>query len=125
MTPSDAQSGEPEAGSRLFTSHASQDAELANRLVLECEQRDFPCWIAPRDVEPGAPYAAEIVRGIDECHALILILSAHAIASSHVRRELELAASKQRRILALRVDAAPLSGAFQYFLNESQWIELQ
>src|SRR5450631_363345 len=81
------------ADARLFVSHSSHDAPLANRLVEDCERRGVRCWIAPRDVEPGALYAEEIIRGIDECQALALILSAHAVASSHVGKELERASS--------------------------------
>jgi len=33
------------------------------------------------------------------------------------------AASKRRRIVALRADAAPLTRALEYFLSESQWID--
>jgi TolB-like protein/Flp pilus assembly protein TadD len=113
------------ADARLFVSHSSHDAPLANRLVEDCERRGVRCWIAPRDVEPGALYAEEIIRGIDECQALALILSAHAVASSHVGKELERASSKRRRVMVVRVDSAPLNRAFEYFLSESQWIEFR
>jgi TolB-like protein/Flp pilus assembly protein TadD len=54
---------------------------------------------------------------------LVLILSKDAVASAHVGRELERAASKRHPIIALRTDTAPLTRAFEYFLNQSQWIE--
>ena len=56
---------------------------------------------------------------------LIVVLSEHAIASAHVGRELERATAKRRTIMTLRIDAAPLSPAFEYFLSESHWIELE
>src|SRR5476651_1427362 len=95
-----------DADAHLFISHSSQDTTLATRLVEECEHRGVKCWIAPRDVEPGVLYAEEIIRGIDECQALVLVLSAHAIASSHVGKEVERASSKHRRIMVVRVDSA-------------------
>jgi hypothetical protein len=64
-----------------------------------------------------------IVHAIDESSILVLILSEQAVASAHVGREIERAASKRRPIVALRIDAAPLTAAFEYFLNQSQWIE--
>jgi adenylate cyclase len=38
-------------------------------------------------------------------------------------REIERAVSKRHPVVALRIDSAPLTAAFEYFLNQSQWIE--
>jgi TIR domain len=106
----------------VFVSHASQDAAVANAVVENLEQRGIKCWIAPRDVTPG--YADEIVGAINGTKVLILVLSEHAVASPHVGREVERAASKRRRIIVLRTDAVPLTRSFEYFLSESQWIDV-
>jgi len=68
-------------------------------------------------------YADGIVHAIDESSILVLILSQQAVASAHVGREIERAISKRHPVVALRIDAAPLTAAFEYFLNQSQWIE--
>jgi TolB-like protein/tetratricopeptide (TPR) repeat protein len=107
----------------LFVSYASHDAEVAQSACSALEAAGFPCWMAPRDVVPGTLYADGIVRAINESQILVLILSADAIASAHVGKELERAASKRHPIIVLRTDAAPLTPAFEYFLSESQWIE--
>jgi hypothetical protein len=88
------------------------------------EAAGFPCWMAPRDVKPGAQYADAIVRAINEAQAVVLVLSASAVASSHVGREVERAASKHKQIIAFRLDAEPLNPALEYFLGESQWIDV-
>src|SRR5271169_3493599 len=118
-------SGPAVAGSSrpVFISYASADAPLAQRVCSALEAAGFPCWIAPRNVVPGTLYAGGIVRAIDESTILILILSKHAVVSAHVGKELERAASKRHPIIALRVDTEPLTPDFEYFLNESQWIE--
>jgi|ERR1017187_2335264 hypothetical protein len=51
----------------VFVSYASQDAALADQVCAALEAGGFPCWIAPRDVRPGAPYAAAIVEAINAC----------------------------------------------------------
>ena len=126
-TESDSRGGPTEAtvgiARHLFISYASHDAEVAQRACSAMEAAGFPCWVAPRDVVPGTVYADGIVRAINETEILVLILSAHAIASAHVRKELERAASKRHPIIVLRIDAAPLTPALEYFLSESQWIE--
>jgi adenylate cyclase len=107
----------------VFVSYASHDSEVANSVCRELDSRGIRCWIAPRDVAPGALYADAIVRAINECQVLLIVLSQSAVASSHVGREVERAASKHKQIIALRIDAAPLSPALEYFLSESQWID--
>lgn len=87
------------------------------------EAAGFPCWIAPRNVVPGTLYAEGIVHAIDESSILVPVLSAQSVASAHVGKELERAVSKRHPVVALRIDKAPLTAAFEYFLNESQWIE--
>jgi len=109
----------------VFISYASQDAAVAGALVEALERHGVGCWIAPRDVRAGAQYADAIVRAISGAKAIVLVLSENAIASSHVSREIERASSKKRPIIALRIDAAPLTPALEYFLSESHWVEAQ
>jgi TolB-like protein len=108
----------------VFISYASQDAGIANAVVQVLESDSLRCWIAPRDVVPGALYADEIIHAISDAKLLVLVLSGSAASSPHVGREVERAASKRRPIITLRIDSAPLTTALEYFLSESQWIEL-
>lgn len=109
--------------SRVFISYASQDAAVAAALVDALERQGVACWIAPRDVDAGALYADAIVRAIGSAKAFVLVLSESSIDSSHVGKEVERASSKKRTIIALRIDAAPLTPALEYFLSESQWVD--
>jgi hypothetical protein len=108
----------------VFISYASADAAIAQKVCSALEAAGIFCWIAPRDVVPGTQYADGIVGAIDESRILVLIISKDALASAHVGRELERAASKRHPVIALRLDTAPLTRAFEYFLNQSQWIEM-
>ena len=108
----------------VFISYASQDAAVANAIVDSLEQHRVKCWIAPRDVTLGSQYADEIVGAINDTQVFVLVLSEHAVASAHVGRELERAASKRRRVIVLRTDAARLPRSFEYFLSESQWVDV-
>ena len=71
----------------VFVSYASQDAAIANSVVEALEQQGIRCWIAPRDVKPGAQYADAIVRAINEAKTLVLVLSQSSVGSSHVGRD--------------------------------------
>jgi len=106
-----------------FLSYANQDTAVADALCADLERRGLACWIAPRDVVPGALYADSIVRAINGAKVLVLVLSQASVASPHVGKEIERASSKRRPIIALRIDAAPLTPALEYFLSESQWVD--
>jgi TIR domain-containing protein len=108
----------------VFISYASQDNAVANSIGEHLEQHGLRCWLAPRDVKPGSQYADAIVGAINEAKVVVLLLSQNAVASSHVGREVERAASKHKPIIAFRIDAATLSRALEYFLSESQWIDV-
>jgi TolB-like protein/Tfp pilus assembly protein PilF len=108
----------------VFVSYASQDAAVANSIVENLEGQGLKCWIAPRDVRPGAQYADAIVRAINDAKAVVLVLSANAAASSHVAREVERAASKRKPIIPFRLDSAALNPELEYFLSNSQWIDV-
>jgi TolB-like protein/cytochrome c-type biogenesis protein CcmH/NrfG len=111
------------ASREVFVSYASQDSAVALAVVEALEHHGLSCWIAPRDVTPGALYADGIIRAITAARAVVLVLSESALASPHVGKEVERASSKRRPIITVRIDAAQLSPAFEYFLSESQWIE--
>src|SRR5271167_1446656 len=90
-----AQSATPD----VFISYASQDAAVASAVVAALERQGLKCWIAPRDVTPGALYADEIIRSINGAKALVLVLSENAVGSPHVGKEVERASSKRRPII--------------------------
>jgi TolB-like protein/Tfp pilus assembly protein PilF len=115
---------DPDTVRDVFVSYASQDVVVANAVVVALERAQISCWIAPRDVVPGALYADGIIRAITDSKVFVLVLSQSAIASNHVSKEVERASSKRRPIVALRTDAAPLTPALEYFLSESQWIDV-
>jgi TolB-like protein/Flp pilus assembly protein TadD len=112
------------ASARVFISYASHDAGVAQKVCSALEAAGLPCWMAPRDVKAGAQYADAIVRAINQAKAVVLVLSGSAVVSSHVAREVERAASKRKQIIAFRIDGAPLSPELEYFLSNSQWIEV-
>jgi TolB-like protein len=105
-------------------SYASQDAAVANSIVESLESQELKCWLAPRDVRAGTVYADAIVRAINEAKAVLLVLSGNAATSAHVGREVERAASKRKPIIAFRIDTAALNPELEYFLSNSQWIDV-
>ncbi len=109
----------------VFISYGSKDAAMAEALCQGIEKAACACWIAPRDVAPGAFYADAIIRGINGARVFLVVLSDASVASPHVLREVERASSKGLTLLSLRLDSTALPPALEYFLSASHWLRGQ
>src|SRR3954451_21385347 len=107
----------------LFISHSSADAETAQALVTDFENRNISCWMAPRDIPMGSSYHEEIVQAIENSRAMLLLFSGAANKSAHVLREVELAEQGKKPILPLRIDVSNPVGGLKYMLANKQWVE--
>ena len=107
----------------LFISHSSADAETAQTLVTDFENRNITCWLAPRDIPMGSSYHEEIVAAIENSRAVLLLFSGAANKSEHVLREVELAAQGKKPIYPLRIDVSEPAGGLKYMLANKQWVE--
>lgn len=108
---------------QVFISYASEDRATADAICRALEGQGVGCWIAPRDITPGHPYAEAIIQAINGARVLVLIFSNRANASPHVTREVERAVSKGAAVVTFRTDATPLAPALEYFLSHSHWLE--
>jgi len=107
-----------------FISHASGDASHATEIVRVLEAARLRCWIAPRDIPAGSPWAGSIVDGIRSSRLLVVVLSARSCASPEVYREVELASRERKPMLTVRIDrTAALTGPLAFFLSSIQWVE--
>jgi len=107
----------------VFISHSSEQAALATSVCERLESRGNSCWIAPRDVVPGQPYAAECVRGIEESDAFLLLASPAAIASSQVLSEVEQAHKRRKSIYTVLIGKPRISRELDYYISRLHWIE--
>ena len=110
---------------RLFISYASEDAAIADAIRTGLEQASVPCWIAPRDIEPGTSFPAAITAAIQSCSAQVLLLTAQANTSRHVLSEVELAFNAGKPILAVLVGKVTPSPDLQYFISTTHWFDAE
>ncbi len=107
----------------VFISYSSQDKSVADAACARLEGRGIRCWIAPRDIPPGAEFAEAIVNAIGAARVMLLVFSANANESQHVRREIERAVHRGMPILPLRVEDVTPSGAMDYYLAGQHWLD--
>jgi hypothetical protein len=106
-----------------FISYASEDEAVATTISAFLERNGVSCWIAPRDVRPGADYATEIIDGIETSAVFVLALSEHANDSLFVKREVERAVSKGKPIFPVRVREVLPSKSLELFISSAEWID--
>ncbi|HEY0325105.1 MAG TPA: toll/interleukin-1 receptor domain-containing protein, partial [Allosphingosinicella sp.] len=106
----------------LFVSHHSSKLEVAEHVERALNVKGVRCWIAPRDVEPGASFARSIPQAIGESSAVLLLFCSNSAKSRHVERELILADQLGKAIIPLRLERID-PGELSYHLAASQWID--
>jgi uncharacterized RDD family membrane protein YckC len=107
----------------VFISFAVEDETTAETVCATLEASEIRCWIAPRDVLPGADYAQSIVEAITQSRVMVLVFSSRSNQSPHVRREVERAVSRGIPILPFRIEDVPLSPSLEYFIGTVHWLD--
>jgi hypothetical protein len=115
----------PAAQRRVFISHASPDAHLAQDLVDKLERGGRACWIAPRDVRAGEDYRAEIVAALKSVSHVVALISEASNHSPHVLREIALAEQYGKRIVPIRVDDVEMRSELEYILQGVHWVRVE
>ena len=106
----------------VVISYSSKDKLQADAICHRLEERGIRCWIAPRDVGLGE-YAASIVEAIEAARVMVLVFSAHANESHHVRREVERAVSKGATIVPVRLEDTEMSKSLELYVGSMHWLD--
>src|SRR6516225_8448785 len=109
--------------STIFISHSTKDRPTANAICAHLESIGVNCWIAPRDIEPGATWTRGIMQGLEACRVLILVFSEHANNSDHVQREVAKAFSSGLAVIPFRIEHVLPNQSLAYFLDTVQWLD--
>ena len=106
----------------VFISYSTKDSTIANAVCAALENSGIGCFIAPRDIHPGLSYASEIIRGINEVKAFLVIISSNSNASEHVANEVEIAFNAKKIIIPFFVENVPMSLELKYYLSRKHWL---
>jgi len=107
----------------VFVSYSQADRDTATALVAHVEGAGLPCWVAPRDVTPGADWAEAIVDAIAASRVMVLVFSASTNSSPQVRREVERAVHRGVTVLPFRVEDVLPARSLEYFLSTQHWLD--
>jgi TIR domain-containing protein len=107
----------------VFISHSHRDKPAADAACAALEATGVRCWIAPRDVEPGAEWAASIMDAIEQCRVMVLIFSGNANASKQVQREVQSAFDQNKPVIPLRVENIEPGKSLKFYMNSVHWLD--
>jgi hypothetical protein len=107
----------------VFVSHSEKDKAVADAVVARLEAESVSCWVAPRDIVPGADWGESIINAIESSRIMILIFTQSANASPQIKREVERAVNKGVYVIPFRVDDVPPARSLEYFISTSQWMD--
>lgn len=107
----------------VFISYASKDAVVSNAICAGLEQRGIPCWIAPRDIVPGVPWAESIIDAIEGSRVMLLVFSEASNKSVQVQREVERAVHKGLSLMPVRIENVMPTRTMEYFISSQHWFD--
>jgi hypothetical protein len=110
---------------QVFISYAHQDQAAAEGVCSHLETNGILCWLASRDIRPGAQsWAASIINAIGECRVLVVLFSLNANRSRQMARELARADELGLPIIPLRLENVKPEGDLAFFLGNIQWLDM-
>ncbi len=107
----------------LFISYSSKDKQAADAVCSILESNQIRCWIAPRDITPGVPFAEAIIDGIKDAKVFILIFSSNSNNSQQVIKEVGRAVHHGLIIIPIRLEDIPMSKQLEYYVSDVHWLD--
>jgi hypothetical protein len=107
----------------VFISYTDRDNLAATTVSETLESEGVFCWIAPRDVQPGAKWDQAIMDAIRASRVMVLVFSEHANRSDHVEREVGSAFQNGITVIPFRLSNTKPAGVLEYYLRPVQWID--
>jgi TIR domain-containing protein len=107
----------------VFISYSSHDKSAADATCAALEQAGIRCWIAPRDILPGADWSAALMDALESCRAMVLIFSSNANSSPQIRREVERVVGRGIPVIPVRIEDTAPTKAMAYFMGPVHWLD--
>ena len=88
---------------RVFVCHNSEDKLTAEKIAIEIIKAGHEAFFDKWDIRPGDSLIEKISEGISDSSYLLVVLSRNSVKSNWVKRELEIALSRQIADKAIKV----------------------
>lgn len=110
-------------GFDVFISYSTKDKPAADAACAAMEAAGVRCWVAPRDIVPGADWGASIIEALDQCRAMVLIFSANANDSLQIRNEVVRAVQRGVPVIPMRIEDIQPVKSLAYYMGSVHWLD--
>jgi hypothetical protein len=109
----------------IFISYSRRDQEFVSRLASDLDAQVAGVWFDQASIQAGQKWHDEIMEGIRDCKAFILVLSPDAMESRYVREEVNKALELGKTIFPVVYRPAKWMGEFESLVSEVQTLDLR
>ena len=109
----------------IFISYSRRDQEFVTRLAGDLDAQVAGVWFDQSTIQLGQKWHDEIMEGIRECKAFILVLSPDAAESKYVREEVNKALELGKTIFPILYRPGKWTGEFDSLVKEVQTLDLR
>jgi hypothetical protein len=109
----------------IFISYSRRDQEFVTRLAADLDRQVAGAWFDQSAIQVGEKWHDEIMDGIRECRAFILVLSPDAAESRYVREEVNKALELGKSIIPVLYRPAKWTGEFESLVKDVQTLDLR
>lgn len=106
----------------LFISYSHSDAPRIAPHVRALHDSAIPFWY-DAGIPSGAEWDSVIESRIEKCRALVLFLSARAVASKYVRREVKFADALDKPLVSIVLEPVALREGLRMLLTQYQMVD--
>lgn len=104
----------------VFISYSNKNSTEAVELCNNLEMNEIRCWMAPRDIPPGAVFPEAIAEAIQNCKSVLLLLTPDSNVSDQVVNEMTLASNHHKTVVPFSIGTFTISDSLSYFLGKFQ-----
>ena len=79
------------SGTRIFISYDNRDQDVAEVLAALLSETGHEVWYSAAEILPGDNWALEVGKALEECDAMVVVLSPSALASNRIMDDVSLA----------------------------------
>lgn len=85
----------------VFLSHSERDQQWVQWIADNARSIDINVYMYEHDIQPGTSIALKVQSAIENCQALVVLLTPHSEYSPYVQQEIGFAQAKNKPIIPL------------------------
>jgi TolB-like protein len=103
----------------IFVSYSHADAEVVFPELLRLKEAGFNIWY-DEGISPGATWRDEVALALTQCKVFLYFITPRSVASSNCLKEVNFSLSRERKILAVHLEATELPVGLELSLSDMQ-----